>query len=96
MDFADWAALLAVLNDHRRKVGQHFEAVFSDPEAGEHPLTGLWLGQVDDDTAVEALGALGFRRPREAIARLANCATAAATSNCRAPTAAASTPSARA
>ena len=71
MACADWEALLAVLNDHRRKVGQHFEAVFSDPEAGEHPLTGLWLGQVDDDTAVEALGALGFRRPREAIARLA-------------------------
>lgn len=72
MDFADWPALLAVLDDHRQKVSRHFEAVFSDPEAGEHPLTGLWLGQLDDDTALEAFGNLGFRRPADAIARLAD------------------------
>lgn len=71
MGFADWAAMLAVLNGHRDKVSRHFEAVFSDPEAGEHPLTGLWLGQTDDDTAIESLGNLGFRQPAEAIARLA-------------------------
>jgi glutamate-ammonia-ligase adenylyltransferase len=52
-------------------VSRHFEAVFSDPEAGEHPLTGLWLGQLDEDDAIEALGTLGFRQPREALARLA-------------------------
>lgn len=72
MDFADWPALLAVLDDHRQKVSRHFEAVFSDPEAGDHPLTGLWLGQLDDDTALEAFGNLGFRRPADAIARLAD------------------------
>ena len=71
MDFADWPAMLAVLNDHRQKVSRHFEAVFSDPEAGEHPLTGLWMNQLDEDTAIEAFGNLGFRRPKEAIARLA-------------------------
>ncbi|MEN3373198.1 bifunctional [glutamate--ammonia ligase]-adenylyl-L-tyrosine phosphorylase/[glutamate--ammonia-ligase] adenylyltransferase [Dechloromonas sp. ZS-1] len=71
MDFPDWPAMLAVLDSHRHKVSQHFEAVFSDPEAGEHPLTGLWLGQLDDDTAIEAFGNLGYRRPADAIARLA-------------------------
>ncbi|HXE38016.1 MAG TPA: bifunctional [glutamate--ammonia ligase]-adenylyl-L-tyrosine phosphorylase/[glutamate--ammonia-ligase] adenylyltransferase, partial [Azonexus sp.] len=70
MDFADWPAMLAVLNAHREKVSRHFEAVFSDPEAGEHPLTGLWLNQLDEDTALEAFGNLGFRRPQDAIARL--------------------------
>ncbi len=72
MDFPDWASMLAVLDDHRNKVSHHFEAVFSDPEAGEHPLTGLWQGQMDEETAIEAFGNLGFRHPREAIARLAD------------------------
>ena len=71
MEFPDWPALLAVLDGHRDKVSHHFEQVFSDPEAGEHPLTGLWLGQLDDDTAIESLGELGYRQPREAISRLA-------------------------
>ena len=70
MDFADWPAMLAVLNEHRDKVSKHFEQVFSDPEAGEHALTGLWMGQLDDDMAIEAFGNLGFRQPKEAIARL--------------------------
>jgi len=72
MDFPDWAAMLAVLNGHREKVSRHFGEVFSDPEAGEHPLTGLWLGQLDEDTAIESLGNLGFRHPKDAIARLAD------------------------
>ena len=71
MDFADWPALLVVLNDHRNKVSKHFEQVFSDPEAGEHPLTGLWMNQLDEDTAIEAFGNLGFRRPKDAITLLA-------------------------
>jgi len=70
MDFPDWEAMLLVLNAHRNKVSRHFEEVFSDPEAGEHPLTGLWMGQLDEETAIEAFGNLGFRQPREAIARL--------------------------
>ena len=70
MDFTEWSEMLAVLDGHRERVSKHFEAVFSDPEAGEHPLTGLWLGQLDDDTSIEAFGNLGFRRPTEAIARL--------------------------
>jgi [glutamine synthetase] adenylyltransferase / [glutamine synthetase]-adenylyl-L-tyrosine phosphorylase len=77
MDFPDWPAMLAVLDEHRARVSRHFEAVFSDPEAGEHPLTGLWLSQLDDDTATEAFGNLGFRRPKDAISRLAELRNAA-------------------
>ncbi|MCL2525074.1 MAG: bifunctional [glutamate--ammonia ligase]-adenylyl-L-tyrosine phosphorylase/[glutamate--ammonia-ligase] adenylyltransferase [Betaproteobacteria bacterium] len=72
MDFADWPALLAALDSHRQAVSRHFEAVFSDPEAGEHPLAGLWLGQLDAETAVDTLGNLGFRQPPAAVARLAD------------------------
>ncbi|MBS1144782.1 MAG: bifunctional [glutamate--ammonia ligase]-adenylyl-L-tyrosine [Proteobacteria bacterium] len=71
MDFPDWPAMLAVLDQHRDKVSRHFGAIFSDPEAGDHPLTGLWQGQLDEDTAIEAFGNLGYRQPKEAIARLA-------------------------
>jgi glutamate-ammonia-ligase adenylyltransferase len=62
MNFTDWPAMLGVLNGHRERVSRHFEAVFSDP---------LWLGQHDEETAIEALGELGYRQPRDAIARLA-------------------------
>jgi glutamate-ammonia-ligase adenylyltransferase len=71
MGFADWAEMLAELNGHRERVSRHFEQIFSDPEAGEHPLTGLWMNQLDADAAVEAFGELGFRQPKDAIARLA-------------------------
>ena len=71
MDFPDWAAMLLVLNAHRERVSRHFEAIFSDPEAGEHPLTGLWMGQLDEEMAIEAFGNLGFRQPGAAISRLA-------------------------
>ncbi|MCH2221555.1 MAG: bifunctional [glutamate--ammonia ligase]-adenylyl-L-tyrosine phosphorylase/[glutamate--ammonia-ligase] adenylyltransferase, partial [Dechloromonas sp.] len=72
MGFAGWDAMAEVLGRHRDIVSRHFEAVFSDPEAGEHPLTGLWQGQLDEESAIEAFGNLGFRQPREAIARLAD------------------------
>jgi glutamate-ammonia-ligase adenylyltransferase len=71
MNFTDWQALMSVLDEHRRKVSSHFEEIFSDPESGEHALTGVWLGQHDEDATMETLGNLGFRHPREAIKRLA-------------------------
>jgi len=75
MGFADWPGMLAELDAHRGKVSRHFEQIFSDPEAGEHPLTGLWMGQIDTDTAIESFGELGYRQPKEAIARLADMRT---------------------
>jgi glutamate-ammonia-ligase adenylyltransferase len=71
MEFTDWPALLAALDGHREKVSRHFEAVFSDPGAGEHALTGIWLGQHDAESGCETLGNLGYRKPPEAITRLA-------------------------
>lgn len=71
MDFPDWNAMLAVLDAHRTRVSHHFEAVFSDPESGDHPLTGLWLGQLDDEAAFDTFARLGFRQPREAGETLA-------------------------
>jgi len=64
MGFADWPALLAELDAHRRRVAQHFEQVFSDPEEGTHALAGLWFGQSEGDDALESLVALGFRQPQ--------------------------------
>jgi glutamate-ammonia-ligase adenylyltransferase len=72
MGFAGWDAMAEVLSKHREIVSRHFEAVFSDPESGEHPLTGLWQGQLDEESAIEAFGNLGFRHPLEAIGRLAD------------------------
>lgn len=70
MDFPDWASLLAVLNGHREKVNSHFEAIFSDPEEGEHPLAGLWLGPMETELAQERLGELGYRQPARIWERL--------------------------
>lgn len=72
MDFADWPALLAVLNGHRERVSRHFEQVFSDPGEGEHALAGLWLGQLDEEATLERLSELGFRQPQAAAERLAD------------------------
>ncbi len=70
MDFADWPALLAVLNTHRQRVAKHFEEIFSDPEEGTHALAGLWFEQSEGDDALEALSELGFRHPKAMLERL--------------------------
>ncbi|SDH81880.1 bifunctional [glutamate--ammonia ligase]-adenylyl-L-tyrosine phosphorylase/[glutamate--ammonia-ligase] adenylyltransferase [Propionivibrio dicarboxylicus] len=70
MGFADWPAFAAVLEAHRQRVARHFEAIFSDPEEGVHPLTGLWLEQMDSDDALEAVSELGFRQAKAMIERL--------------------------
>ncbi|MDQ5905977.1 MAG: [glutamine synthetase] adenylyltransferase / [glutamine synthetase]-adenylyl-L-tyrosine, partial [Pseudomonadota bacterium] len=70
MGFADWSALLSALNAHREHVARHFEQVFSDPEAGTHPLAGLWLGQCGNEDCSDRLGELGFSRPQEIVEQL--------------------------
>ena len=70
MGFADWPALLAVLDAHRAKVARHFEEIFSDPEEGVHRLAGLWCGQTEGDDALEILSGLGFRQPQAMLERL--------------------------
>jgi len=70
MDFADWPALVAVLEGHRQRVARHFEEIFSDPEEGTHALAGIWFEQREDDDALETLGNLGFRHPKAVLERL--------------------------
>ena len=70
MGFADWPAMLDVLDGHRQRVARHFEEIFSEPEEGTHALAGLWLEQVEEDEALEALANLGFRHARQALERL--------------------------
>ena len=70
MDFADWAAFHATLEGHRVRVSQHFEAVFSEPEEGTHPLAGLWFEERARDDALDAVGNLGFRDPKAMLDRL--------------------------
>ena len=70
MNFTEWSALLAVLDAHRHCVAHHFEAVFSDPDEGAHPLVGLWLEQIDADEALETVSNLGFRQAKMMLERL--------------------------
>ena len=70
MGFAGWPALLDVLDQHRQRVARHFDEIFSEPEAGVHPLAGLWLEQIDGDDARETLSNLGFHQPQAMLERL--------------------------
>ena len=71
MDFPDWASFHATLEEHRARVSQHFEAVFSDPEEGTHALAGLWFEECAPDDALDAVANLGFRAPKAMLERLA-------------------------
>ncbi|HMX68564.1 MAG TPA: bifunctional [glutamate--ammonia ligase]-adenylyl-L-tyrosine phosphorylase/[glutamate--ammonia-ligase] adenylyltransferase [Accumulibacter sp.] len=68
--FADWPALLDILDAHRAIVARHFEQVFSEPEEGRHALATLWDGSASPDEALERLSTLGFRQPQALLARL--------------------------
>ncbi|MDR0578631.1 MAG: bifunctional [glutamate--ammonia ligase]-adenylyl-L-tyrosine phosphorylase/[glutamate--ammonia-ligase] adenylyltransferase [Candidatus Accumulibacter sp.] len=71
MNFADWPALFAALEIHRRRVARHFEEIFSGHEEdGAHALAGLWFEQIEGDDALETAGNLGFRHPAAMLERL--------------------------
>lgn len=74
MGFADYPAMLAVLDAHREKVSGHFHQVFGAPEAeGEEneTLTALWQGNGDEEGALADLTRLGFQDAPAARERLA-------------------------
>ena len=71
LGFADWESFLEILDVHRARVSQHFEAVFSEPEEGSHALVGLWLEELPRDDAQETVANLGFRDPKAMLERLA-------------------------
>jgi len=70
MGFGVYEGLLNELDDHRGNVARHFEAVFADPNRGEHELAGMWRGAGGDEQA-EEFGNLGYREPAVAAQRVA-------------------------
>lgn len=75
MGYAEAAAFLAALDAHRRTVTAHFEQVFTDGEAGEHALDGLWSEAADSgaeahERLAASLAKIGYRTPQEAAERL--------------------------
>ena len=70
MGYGSYEGLLAELDDHRANVARHFEAVFADPNRGEHKLAGMWRGAGGDEQG-EGFARLGYRVPAEAAARVA-------------------------
>ena len=71
MGFADFAALLAALNQHRNAVARQFDALFADTADGEHPLAPLWTQSAGAAAVAQGLAALGFERPAALQERLA-------------------------
>ncbi|MFK0570421.1 bifunctional [glutamate--ammonia ligase]-adenylyl-L-tyrosine phosphorylase/[glutamate--ammonia-ligase] adenylyltransferase [Endozoicomonas sp.] len=66
MGHQDWAELLNTLNQHRRQVTTHFDAVVADPE-GPKPQEShsdqweaLWLGQLSEEEEQQLIGQEGF------------------------------------
>jgi glutamate-ammonia-ligase adenylyltransferase len=70
MGYGSFDGLLAELDDHRANVARHFEAVFADPNRGEHKLAGMWRGAGTEDQG-EEFARLGYRQPAEAAQRVA-------------------------
>ncbi|MGC3961828.1 MAG: bifunctional [glutamate--ammonia ligase]-adenylyl-L-tyrosine phosphorylase/[glutamate--ammonia-ligase] adenylyltransferase [Rhodocyclaceae bacterium] len=70
MGFADYAALDVVLEAHRARVAAHFEAVFSDPAAGEHELDEAWSGAGDTEPTCAVLERLNYSDASELAQRL--------------------------
>ena len=72
MGFADYPAMLTVLDVHRSKVSAQFEGVFGEPEemTRESPAIALWTDALDEDTALQRLAAFGFKAPAAAMSLL--------------------------
>ena len=60
MGFADYAALLEELDDHRGAVSRQFEAVFADPNGKGHDLDALWQSADGGEQSMAELARLGY------------------------------------
>ena len=78
MGFTDYAALLEVLDAHREVVSQHFDSVFGDPPRRTTARRHLGQRARDTEAATNALGELGYRRPRANAERSPRCTPARA------------------
>jgi glutamate-ammonia-ligase adenylyltransferase len=77
MGFADWDGYLKVLDGWRRRVQEHFDQVFTAPQAeagaaeSEHAEVGdVWLSEPTDEQARALLGDAGFADPAQLWHRL--------------------------
>jgi len=71
MEQADFATFQTTLNRHRHAVARQFDALFADTPNTEHPLATLWTQSSGSAAVIESLAALGFERPADLQARLA-------------------------
>ncbi|MFT4174145.1 MAG: bifunctional [glutamate--ammonia ligase]-adenylyl-L-tyrosine phosphorylase/[glutamate--ammonia-ligase] adenylyltransferase [Rhodocyclaceae bacterium] len=70
MGYADYAALGEALGAHRARVARHFEAVFSDPAAGQHALDEAWTRAEDTEPTCAVLERLQYQDADELARRL--------------------------
>ena len=72
MNFPDYAALIAALDQHRHKVTRHFEQVFAAPQTDQnsHPLTAVCCGTADATTTHALLESAGYADPEKVLATL--------------------------
>ena len=72
MNFPDYAALVAALDQHRHKVTRHFEQVFAAPQTDQnsHPLTAVCCGTADAATTHALLENAGYDDPEKVLATL--------------------------
>jgi glutamate-ammonia-ligase adenylyltransferase len=71
MGFADYGALVEVLDRHRAAVSRHFEHVFGDPSEEAHTLDSMWAAAKDAEQAEPILARLGYADAAAAAHRLA-------------------------
>jgi glutamate-ammonia-ligase adenylyltransferase len=91
MGYGSFDGLLAELDDHRANVARHFEAVFADPNRGEHKHAGMWRGAGGEDQG-EEFAKLGYRSRARRRRVSPRCARGRATSNSPPASASASMP----
>ena len=82
MGYGSFDGLLAELDDHRAAVARHFEAVFADPNRGEHKHAGMWRGAGGEDQG-EEFAKLGYRQPRRQRRRTAPSLLISSAASCR-------------
>ncbi len=72
MGFADYPALLAVLDRHRQRIERHFEQIFAAPQSSQesHPLAPLWHGAIGAAEAAAKLGEIGYLNAEQSRQRL--------------------------
>ena len=76
MGFDDWDGFSAALQAHRDEVSRHFaDIIASEEEADENTRVDerwqeLWLGEMDEATALDYLREQGFEAPEDSLKRL--------------------------